>query len=58
MTTKENDLVSVGVIYKKKWGFSLFGKEDRTSIRKIIYSVILEFHDLSMKVQYYGFIGL
>jgi len=46
MTTKENDLVSVGVIQKRKGVVVLrFGKKDPTSIRKIAYSVILEFHD-------------
>ncbi|MGI0042406.1 MAG: hypothetical protein ACRD47_01735 [Nitrososphaeraceae archaeon] len=43
ITTKENDLVSVGVIRKRK-GVVVFrlGIEDPTSIRKIAFSVILE----------------
>ena len=46
MTTKENDLVSVGVIQKRKGVVVFrFGKEDCTSIRKNVYSVILEFHE-------------
>ena len=58
MTTKENDLGSVGVIQKRKGVVVFrFGKEDRTSIIKIAYNVIWSFM-IEQKVQRYGFIGL
>ena len=58
VTTKENDLGSVGVIQKRKGVVVFrFGKEDCTSIRKIAYSVIWSFI-IEQKVQRYGFIGL
>jgi hypothetical protein len=58
MTTKENDLGSVGVIQKRKGVVVFrFGKEDRTSIRKIAYRVTWSFM-IEQKVQRYGFIGL
>lgn len=58
MTTKENDRGSVGVIQKRKGVVVFrFGKEDRTSIRKIAFSVTWSFM-IEQKVQRYGFIGL